>query len=374
MVGAAMARDLSSDPGFRVSVVDHQASVLRRLAEQVPVQTRQVSLKDANAVEAAVADADIVLGALPSAMGLETMRTIIRCKKNYCDISFMADDPRSLAEAAREGGVTVVYDCGVAPGMSNMFAGFAAAELDHCENVELYVGGLPAVRSLPYQYKAGFSPRDVIEEYTRPARLVENRRVVIKEALSEVEQLEFPEVGTLEAFNTDGLRSLLDTIEAPNMREKTLRYPGHAELMRTFRELGLFSTEALDIAGQRVQPMELTARLLFPKWTFESGEADITVLRARIEGFKAGQRVRYSWDLLDRYDAETDTRSMSRTTAFPATIMARFIAEGRYRNPGVHPPEVPAQSPGLLSLMLSELERRGVRYTANVVKLAPGAR
>jgi saccharopine dehydrogenase-like NADP-dependent oxidoreductase len=366
MVGSAMARDLAADPGFQVTVADVRPPVLERLAAQVGVQTVHADLGDPQAVGRVVADYDLVLGALSSAIGFRTLRAVIEAGKSYCDISFMPEDATALSPLARERGVTAVVDCGVAPGVSNMLAGYGAGQLDHCERLTIYVGGLPVERRWPYEYKAGFSPHDVIEEYTRPSRLVEGGRVVVREALSEPELLDFPGLGTLEAFNTDGLRSLVRTLQAPEMVEKTLRYPGHIALMRALRETGFFSKEAIDVGGVRVRPLDVTAALLFPKWTFAPGEADLTVMRVVVEGRRQGTPTRLAWDLFDRYDPKTDTRSMSRVTAFPATIMARFVAEGRFAHPGVHPPEVPAREPGLMDAMLAELEKRGVHYQARV--------
>jgi saccharopine dehydrogenase-like NADP-dependent oxidoreductase len=262
--------------------------------------------------------------------------------------------------------VVAVVDCGVAPGVSNMMAGWAVRELTPCERIEIYVGGLPAVRRWPFEYKAAFAPIDVIEEYVRPSRVVEEGRIVVKEALSEPELMDLPGIGTVEAFNTDGLRSLAYRLKVPFMREKTLRYPGHIALMRVLRELGLFSTDPVEVAGQRVRPRDLTARLLFPKWTYDEGEEDLTVKRVRIEGRRDGKRVRYTWDLLDRYDPATNLRSMSRTTAFPAAIVTRMLARGEYREPGVHPPEDLGAIPGVLDTTLAELAVRGVRYTTCV--------
>jgi saccharopine dehydrogenase-like NADP-dependent oxidoreductase len=289
---------------------------------------------------------------------------VIEARKPYCDISFMAEDALELSPLARERGVIAVVDCGVAPGVSNLLSGHFAAALDPCERLEILVGGLPAERSWPFEYKAGFSPHDVIEEYTRPSRLVEHGQVVVREALSEPELLDFPGVGTLEAFNTDGLRSLIHTLKVPHMREKTMRYPGHIELMRAFRSIGLFSKEPIEVAGARVRPLDVTAALLFPAWTFAPGEADLTILRVRAEGRKGGRSVRLVGDLLDRYDPATDTRSMSRTTAFPATIVARLLAQGRLdMPPGVYAPEQLAARPGLVDHVVEELGRRGVRVT-----------
>jgi saccharopine dehydrogenase-like NADP-dependent oxidoreductase len=370
MVGSLIARDLATEPDCEVTVADVRAPVLERLKSRFGLRTVEADLGNPDKIKQVVADADVVVGALSSAIGLQTLRAVIEAKKPYCDISFMAEDAMSLSPLAAQAGVTAVVDCGVAPGVSNLMVGHAAAQLAPCERVEIYVGGLPVVRRWPFEYKAGFAPSDVIEEYTRPSRLVENGKLVIKEALSEPELLELPGVGTLEAFNTDGLRSLVHTLAGvPDMREKTLRYPGHIELMRVLRHLGLFSQQTIDVAGQKVRPLDVTSALLFPKWTFEEGEADLTVLRVIVEGKQNGATTRFTWDLLDYHDPASDTRSMSRTTGFPAAVMARWLATGRVQKPGVNPPELIGREPGVLDAMLRELERRGVKVQAKVERL-----
>jgi saccharopine dehydrogenase-like NADP-dependent oxidoreductase len=370
MVGSAIAMDLLRGGDLRVTVADKRPEVLSRVAARYPVETRPADLASPAAVRDLVAPYDLVVGALPSFLGLAAMRAVIEAGKPYCDISFLAEDPRALDELARERGVTVIYDAGVAPGLSNMMAAYGAMSLSACDRIDMYVGGLPAVRRWPFEYKAGFSPIDVLEEYTRPARLVEHGELVVREALSEPELMDFPEVGTLEAFNTDGLRSLVRTLEGvPFMREKTLRYPGHIELMRLFRETGLFSKDTILVGEARVRPLDVTAALLFPKWTFAEGEADLTVMRVCIEGTQGAARKRLTWDLCDRYDPSTGLRSMSRTTGFTAAILARFLLDGRWARPGVHPPEIPAREPGLFDAMLAELGKRGVHCDARVETL-----
>ncbi len=371
LIGSAMARDLSASPGLEVEVADLRPEALARVAERARVRTVCADLRDPEVVRDLVADYDLVLGALPSVIGFQTLRAVLEARRDYVDISFMPENALLLDELARDHGVTAVVDCGVAPGVSNMMAGFGAAQMDRCERIEIYVGGLPQERRWPFDYKAGFAPLDVIEEYTRPARYVENGRVVTREALSEPELMDFPGVGTLEAFNTDGLRSLAFTLKVPFMKEKTLRYPGHVELMRVLRDTGFFSKEPLEAGGQTIRPLDVTAALLFPKWTFEEGEADLTVMRVLVEGTARGQSVRYTWDLLDRFDEGTGLRSMSRTTAFPATIVARLVAEGRFRRPGVHAPETIGAEGSLLETVLGELEERGVRCRAGIERLAP---
>lgn len=365
MVGAAMARDLADDVGLRVDVADVRQDALERVAGKArEIRTVRADLGNPAAVKRLVAGYDLVVGALPSVIGLQTLRAVIEAGRDLVDISFMPENAVELDDLARERGTTAVIDCGVAPGLSNMMTGSAAARLDSCERIEIYVGGLPVARHWPFDYKAGFAPWDVLEEYTRPARVVEHGRVVVKEPLSEPELLDFPGVGTLEAFNTDGLRSLVDTMKAPFMKEKTLRWPGHAELMRVLKDTGFFSLETVDVAGQKVRPRDLTAALLFPKWTFEEGEADLTVMRVRVEGIAGGEPIVYAWDLVDRYHEASGLRSMSSSTGYVATSVARLILAGGFRRPGVHPPETLGATEGLLERVLADLAARGVRCVA----------
>ncbi|MEK7730322.1 MAG: saccharopine dehydrogenase C-terminal domain-containing protein, partial [Planctomycetota bacterium] len=222
----------------------------------------------------------------------------------------------------------------------------------------------------PYQYKAPFAPSDVIEEYPRPARIVENGKIVVKPALSDPELMDFPQVGTLEAFNTDGLRTLLGTVRVANMREKTLRYPGHIELMRVLRETGFFDQSEIEVKGVKVRPRDVTAKLLFPRWTYEQGEEEFTVLRVLVEGLHGGKAMRYAYDLYDEYDRTSGMSSMARTTSFPCVIVARMLALGRFAERGVFAPETLAQREGLFELIVSELDRRGVKVRMNVQELA----
>jgi saccharopine dehydrogenase-like NADP-dependent oxidoreductase len=370
MVGAAIARDLAEDAGLQVDVADVRAESLGRVAERAAVGRVRLDLADPAAVRQMAGGYDLIVGALPSVIGFAAVRAVIEAGKDLVDISFMPQDPLELDGLARERGVTAVVDCGVAPGLSNMMCGAAAARLDPCEKVEIYVGGLPVARHWPFDYKAGFAPWDVLEEYTRPARLVEHGRIVVKEPLSEPELLDFPGVGTLEAFNTDGLRTLMRTLRAPFMKEKTLRWPGHAELMRVLRDTGFFSLQPVDVGGQKVRPRDLTAALLFPRWTFEEGEADLTVMRVRLEGREEdGTRAAHAWDFVDRFHEGTGLRSMSRSTGYVASSVARLVTRGGFRRPGVHPPETLGAVPGLLDGVLADLVARGVRCRGTVTRL-----
>ncbi|RMH29599.1 MAG: saccharopine dehydrogenase [Planctomycetota bacterium] len=357
MVGALIARDLADEPGVSVTAIDGSERALARLRERDGrIETVCADLAAPGAVRNAVTGYDLACGAVPGFMGFGALREVIDAGVPYCDISFMPEDPLTLDEVAQRRSVPAVVDCGVAPGLSNLLAGVAAERLAPCQRIEILVGGLPRIRRAPFQYKAAFSPIDVIEEYTRPARFVEHGEVVTRPALSGVEPVDLPGVGTLEAFNTDGLRTLMHTLAVPTMREKTLRYPGHAALMRAFRDAGFFSTEPVQVGGSRVAPRDLAAELLFPIWTYEPGEADLTVMRVTAEG--AGARI--TWDLLDEYDPASDETSMARTTAFPCAIVAREILAGRIGQAGVIPPERLARNPGTVERVLAGLARRGI--------------
>lgn len=362
-VGRVIAADLADDPGLEVTVADVSPETLERTGAhaRAPLAAVRADLSDPATVTELAGRFDLVVGALPSAIGFAAMRGVVRAGRPCCDISFMPEDAREIDGLATERGVRAVFDMGVAPGMSNLLAARAARELDRCDRIRIYVGGLPREREGPFEYKAAFAPADVLEEYTRPARQVEEGSVVVHEALSGVELLDLPDMGTLEAFHTDGLRSLADSGLAPSMQEKTLRYPGHANLMRAFRHTGLLSTEPVVVDRVEVVPRKLTARLLFPLWSYEEGEEDLTVMRVVAEGEADGKARRIAWDLLDRYDPERGESSMARTTGFPCALVARMLADGRLE-PGVVPPERLAERPALVEELLDGLAQRGVRF------------
>lgn len=379
MVGSVIAADLAAAKGTRVLVADRSPDSLARARRRCGgrAETVEADLGSRREIDRLVADADLVVGALPSVLGLATLEAVASKGLRYVDISFMPEDFLGLDRLARRTGAVCVADCGVAPGMSNMLAAWGASKLDRPERIDIMVGGVPRHRRWPFEYKAGFSPGDVIEEYVRPARIVERGRIVTKEALSEPELIDFDGVGTLEVFNTDGLRSLATTLKVPFMRERTMRYPGHIELMRVFRETGLFSLDPVEVGGASVRPRDLLARLLFPKWTYEEGEEDLTVMRVVAEGLLDGAATRLTWDLLDRADPVTGFSSMSRTTAFPCASVGRMLLDRTIRAPGVHAPEALVGMKGVLDRVLQDMEARGVGYQARVERLAsvqPAAR
>jgi len=360
-VGSAIVRDLDADDDFDVSAVDASAANLDRLRD-TGAQRTEADLSDPDEIFRVTGDADLVVGAVPGAMGHATLRTVIEAGRDVVDISFFAQDPFTLDALARERGVVALVDCGLAPGLSNLFLGRMEEELDRVDRFRCLVGGLPLERRMPFQYKAPFSPADVIEEYTRPARLREAGVDVERPALSEVELVDLPGIGTLEAFNTDGLRTLLRTSEVPWMVEKTMRYPGHADLMRAFRDTGLFGTEPVTTDHGTAVPRALTSRLLFQHWAFENGEPDVSIMRIEVDGDLDGRPVHRVFDLLDRYDPATGTSSMARTTGYTCTATVRLVAAGLYHEPGVAALEVLGRNADAFDFLMDRLNERDIVF------------
>ena len=231
LVGKAMALDLAKQHSvFLTDFNDEALKEVQRLNRNIV--TSCFDLNDTDQLTEFISRSDLVLIAVPGNLGFETVQKIIKCKKNIVDISFASENLMLLNSLAKENEVTVIYDAGVAPGIPNFILG----DLNKDQKVvsfQYFVGGLPMEPAPPYNYKAPFSPIDVIEEYTRPARIMRNGKLITLPALSDIVEIEYNDVGKLEAFNSDGLRSILTTMShIPNMLEKTLRYPGHADLIK----------------------------------------------------------------------------------------------------------------------------------------------
>lgn len=359
LVGKAIALDLAKN--FDVTSADISEEALLVL-QQSGIKTQKTDITDLTSLTSAIKPFDLVVGAVPGFLGLRTAHTVIEAGKNMVDISFFPEDPFQLDALAKKQNVTIVTDCGVAPGMGNIILGFHNKRMK-IDSYECLVGGLPVVREWPYEYKAVFSPIDVIEEYIRPARYVQNKTVIIKEALSDPELIHFDGVGTLESWNSDGLRSLIKTMPGiPNMIEKTLRYPGCIEYLRVLRETGFFSYEEVEVKGVKVRPIDVTAKLLFPKWKLKPGEEEFTVMRIRINGEENGKSASYEYNLLDRTDKATSTLSMARTTGYTCTAAVHLVLDGKFDRKGICPPEYLGEDDHNFTFVVRHLKERGVHY------------
>jgi lysine 6-dehydrogenase len=357
LVGRTITLELSKD--HHVTAVDSNAPRLKNLKSK-KVKTLEADLSSDSVIKKVVKNCDLVICALPGFMGFKTLKSIIKAGKNVVDISFFSEDPFLLDDLSKQKGVTAIVDCGVSPGLSNIILGYHNKKMK-VENYRCIVGGLPYKRDWPFEYKAFFSPIDVIEEYTRPARIVVNGKVVEKPALSDSEIINYKEVGDLESFNTDGLRSLLKTMRVPNMIEKTLRYPGHIELMKIFREVGFFSEKEIEVNGKKIKPVDLTAKLLFPFWSPHKGEKDFTLLELLIEGNENGKKSSHHYFVFDEYDPKDDNSSMARTTGFTCCAAARYLLDHNFDRKGICPPEYLGEDENFYNYIISFLKKKGIR-------------
>ena|SRR6266487_3913368 len=361
MVGRTMAIDLATK--HHVTSFDASEYALEFLkSKSTVVKTIKADLSNYTSYQQLLKPFDLVVTAVPGFMGYNTLKAVIEAGKNVADISFFPEDALQLDELAKEKNVTAIVDCGVAPGVSNLIIGHYN-ELMRIESFECYVGGLPKIRKKPFEYKAPFSPIDVIEEYTRPARLKENGQIVTKPALTEIELMDFDAVGTLEAFNTDGLRSILFTMpHVPNMKEKTLRYPGHAQLIIALQRSGFFSTESIRFKNEEIIPLQYTSAILLKEWKLQSNEEEFTVMKVIVKGKMNGTIKTIEYSMLNRFDAATQTSSMSRTTGYTCTAAANVFAEGLFNEKGVFPPELVGKNETCFNYILDYLRQRNVNW------------
>lgn len=355
MVGSAIAHDLASQ--HHVTAFDVNDNNLALLSKRNPrIETKTADLKNYESYPELLDSFDLVVTAVPGFMGYKTLEAVINCGKNTVDISFFPEDVLQLDKLAKEKQVTVITDCGVAPGMSNFIIGRANEEMK-ISALEIYVGGLPKVRKKPFQYKAPFSPADVIEEYIRPARLMENGFIVTRPALSEVEWIHFEEVGTLEAFNTDGLRSLLYTMpHIKNQKEKTLRYPGHVDIIISLKESNFFSEKEIEVNGTKVSPLKFTSQILFNEWKPGLEEEELTVMKVILHSDNG----KTEWSLLDYFDKQTKISSMARTTGYTCTAAVNLITKDLFKEKGVFPPELVGKNKSCFDFVIEYLKERNV--------------
>jgi lysine 6-dehydrogenase len=371
--GSACAYDLLQNPEVtQVRLADlrfdHLPSFLAPLSGPRLIPT-PLDVRDREAVLAVMRESDAVMSAIPYYFNLQLAECAVEAGVHFCDLGGNTEivfQQKELAERAREKGVTVIPDCGVAPGMVNILAQHGISQLDTVESVRIYVGGLPQHPEPPLNYQIVYSLEGVLDYYTTLSWVVRDGKREQVTALSEREPIAFPApVGTLEAFHTaGGLSTMAFRYEGqiPTMEYKTLRYPGHAELMEAVRELGLLDVEPVDVKGTKVVPRDLFVSLVGPKLTKPKGQ-DLLALRVTVSGTKGGKPATRQFDLIDYYDAKTGISAMMRTTGYSLSITGQFQASGKVSPPGVWTPDecMPAEA------YIAELRKRGMdlRETSN---------
>ena len=363
MVGSAIAIDLAKN--HQVSIADCNKKTLYKVLKKCgDLNTIILDFFNINELKITIKPFDLVVCAVPGFLGYQTLKAIIETKKDVVDISFFSENALELNNLAKKNNVTAIVDCGVAPGVGNIILGYYNEKLK-LTDFECLVGGLPKVKKWPFNYKAPFSPVDVIEEYTRPARYVENGNIVVKEALSDCEFVEFDKVGTLEAFNSDGLRSIIYTMpHILNMKEKTLRYPNHVEFIKVLKASGFFNPQEIKVKGKKVIPLEISSAILFNEWKLEETEEELTIMRITLQGFdKNGSFKKVVYNLYDEYCTKTKTSSMARTTGYTATAAAHLILTNLFTEKGVFPPELVGKHENCFNYIFNYLKDRNVLYT-----------
>ena len=362
-VGSEIVRDLSgSDEVGSVVVMDTSSQNLKLLKKRVPrITTVKLSISQKPRFHALLRKVDLVCGALPGRLGFDLMSETVKAGRDTVDISYTPRDAFLLQRGAKEAGCRVVPQCGVAPGFTNMCVGDASRKLDQMNSVEIFVGGLPEKPEPPLNYRIVFSLEDVVNEYSRPAQVIENGKRKKVEALSGRGLTSFPGVGRLEYFLTDGLGSLPRSYpRTREMHEFTLRYPGHADMMQTLRVLGFFERKPVGIRDVVVEPRQLSIELLRGSMSQGSPE-DFLALRVDVKGVSRGKKIHLRYQLLDHYNRRSGVSAMARTTAYPCTSVALLVGRGEIRETGIVTPERIAQDQRLFQFVVDRLDEHGVK-------------
>ncbi|UCE03344.1 MAG: saccharopine dehydrogenase NADP-binding domain-containing protein [Candidatus Latescibacterota bacterium] len=364
--GGAAAFDLLRNPEVeQVGVADADSESLE--ATQARLSDRRILLHHVDVIDTESAvellgPYDACLNAVSYWYNLDVTRAAIEAKTHVCDLggsSEVVSQQLKLDTSAFEAGVTIVPDCGLAPGLATILAAHGIRRLDEANSVHIRVGDLPQTPSPPFSYQLGSPVQGLIDKYSERAVLIRDGVRLAVEPLTEVEELEFPEpFGKLEAFNTaGGLSTLASTFagKVRNLDYKTIRYPGHCAMMRPLRELGFFAREPIQVGDQEVRPRELAARILGD--ALRGDDPDIVLVRVTVAGTKFGGRRRLEYELVDRADETTGMSALMRCTSFTASAIAQMLARGRIDRHGVVPQErcVPAEE------LIGELRERGLK-------------
>jgi lysine 6-dehydrogenase len=361
-IGSVMGREfVRCVPGAEVTMADISEARAKEAASHIKgAGWTTIDTSDHGSLRDEIGGHALALGALPGDYGYAALKAAVEAGVDMLDVSFTPEDPTRLDASAKERGVTVVPDCGVAPGLSNILVGYGASRLDEVEKAHVMVGGIPEEPVPPLGYTITWSAEGLVDEYVRDVRIVKGGETVEVPALSGLEEIDFPGVGTLEAFYTDGLRTLAESLQGVDeMWEKTLRYPGHVEKVRLLRDLGFFSDEPVTVKGRPVSPRLATARLLERSlWMPEVG--DLLAMQITVQGKASGKQHGYVFRVLDRYDHEGKVSAMARTTGYTAAIVAGMLAEGKIGEAGIIPPEKLGMDMGFTQNLLSELKKRGI--------------
>lgn len=365
--GCACAYDLLQNPAItQVTLADLRPDRLPKFLAgdwNGRLRTIRLDVSDSAAVRAAFAGQAAVMSAIPYYYNGPMARAAVEGGCHFSDLGGNTEivlEQKKLHQQAEAKGISVIPDCGLAPGMVNILAAEGIRRLDKAEKVKIFVGGLPQAPEPPLNYQIVYSLEGALDYYTTPSWVLRGGRPVQVDALSEVESVEFPSpVGTLEAFHTGGGISTLPFAyqgKIDVMEYKTLRYPGHAAVVRPIRELGLLANEPIEVKGSKVVPRDVFIAAVSPKLSKPNGR-DLVALQVQVSGVRQGKATSVTFRLLDYYDAQHGISAMMRTTGYSLSITGQMQVDGRVVAKGVHTPDeaIPFRD------YVTELGKRGIR-------------
>ncbi len=337
-IGYAIADDLSQD--FDLSVIDISKKSLNR----IPVGKKY--LGDVTKNKEIIEKSDLIISALPGSVSFDIISKLIRMKKNVIDVSYMPEDPFRFERSVKENKTLLIPDAGFAPGLSNVIAGHLYKTMKKIEKIEIYVAGLPLKKIPPLYYTVTWNVEGLIDEYTRPARIIKNNKIVSLDPLENIEPFCISSIGSFESFYSDGLRTMLKTFKIKNIFEKTLRYPQHLEKIKLLKDMGYFSDEKID----NCVPRELSIKL-FKKLEIETEDLSILLVRGSNKNTK-------DIFVYDRYDKMKHMTSMARMTGYTAAIISRIAIEEEFQ--GLIPPEKLGFNLKIFEKIKNEMKKRGI--------------
>jgi len=363
-IGSVAARDLAENlPSAKIVVADASKARAEETAKEIGRDNVSYAVLDASSrseLVSTIGKFDLAVGALPGFLGFRACKASISAKVDMVDVSFMPESVMKLHKDALKAKVCVIPDCGMSPGLGSMLVGRASSQLDTVESVHMFNGGLPEKPLPPLDYVITWSSKDLIELYTRKANIVRDGKLIQVPATSGVEELVFPGVGMLEAFYTDGLRTLLKTVKVTkDMWEKSLRYPGHAEKITLLETLGFFEKNPVQVEGAEVSPRALTERLLEMKLK-KPENPDIVAMLVEVVGLKNAKRVQFRYHMLEHFDRKRKVTAMARTTAYTTSVVAQLVAKRVIAEKGIVPTEKLGMNKRVYTRFMGMMKQRGV--------------
>jgi saccharopine dehydrogenase-like NADP-dependent oxidoreductase len=364
-IGSVITKDLAESlPAAEITMADMDENRVAEAASKIGrknVSTMQVDASNPKELVSVLGKSDLAVDALPGWLGYRVCKTAISAKVDMVDVSYMPEDVMKLSNDALKAKICLIPDCGMSPGIGNILVGHAASRLDKVESIHILNGGLPEKPFPPLGYIITWSSSDLIDMYLRKVNIVENGKKTQVEPMTELEEIRFPRVGKLEAFYTDGLRTLLHTMKnVEEMWEKTFRYPGHVEKIRLLKALGWFDEKPVKVGNLEIVPRDVAAKLLEKKLK-RPEIPDIVAMLIEVVGLKGGKRVKYTYQMFDRSDEKHNVTAMARTTAYTASVIAQLAAKKAIVEKGVMPPEKLGMNDKIYRRFLGMMKKRGIK-------------